>query len=263
MAFTAVLSARVLSYLVFAAVCVFLLYSRNCIEQSVPLSPNGHAVPVDAHSIHNFTLGLDEETGLKKDASATGIDLTIFESAKPDDFRGGEDSNRCRLACAFEQMSLAAERRPPPDSPYGNDWDVLWLGHCGKNSEAFLSSTNDATEVPRALVCTAPDGRPLEGRYPGTDIYLISDKPVGELCLSSYAVNYRGATKLLNFAEDRRGLMDQNIVESTPAVSLDGVGNVVLMRALDMQGGVYHLHTHRSNLVQKLGDITTSCTGTR
>lgn len=47
----------------------------------------------------------------------------------------------------------------PPDSPYGNDWDVLWLGHYGKNSEAFLSSTNDATEVPHALVYIAPDGR--------------------------------------------------------------------------------------------------------
>lgn len=67
--------------------------------------------------------------------------------------------------------------------------------------------------MPRALVCTAPDGRPLEGRYPSTDIYLISDKPVGELCLSSYAVSYRGATKLLSFAEDRRGLTDQYIVE--------------------------------------------------
>ena len=97
--------------------------------------------------------------------------------------------------------------------PYGNDWDLLWLGHCGKNSEGFHYSTNDATEVPHTLIWTAPDGRPLGYLYASTDIRLTSDNPVGELCLSSYAVSYRGAKKLLSLAEDWRGLMDQYVME--------------------------------------------------
>lgn len=102
----------------------------------------------------------------------------------------------------------------PVQGPYGNDWDVLWLGHCGKNSEGFYSSTNDDTKVPHAIkVRTGPDGRPLEEPYPSTSIRLTSNQPVGELCLSSYAVSYRGAVKLLGLAEDMRGLMDRYVEE--------------------------------------------------
>lgn len=97
--------------------------------------------------------------------------------------------------------------------PYGNDWDILWLGHCGNNGEAFDSPINDAEEAPRAKIWTAPDGRPLERHYRSTDIRLTSDNPVGDLCLSSYAVSYRGASKLLSLVEDTRGLLDQYIKE--------------------------------------------------
>ena len=97
--------------------------------------------------------------------------------------------------------------------PYGNDWDILWLGHCGNNGEAFDSPVDDANEVPHAKIWTAPDGRPLDAHYRSTDIRLTSDNPVGDLCLSSYAVSYRGAMKLLSLAVDMSGLLDQYIQE--------------------------------------------------
>ena len=203
---------------------------------------------------------LEQKIRLKKLASATNVDLTMIEGTKSDDLKEGQDSKRCHLACAFEQMSLwrrivdenifsallissnavwderiryqlsgfrdAAKTLTnhglspsplndpnPVYGPYGNDWDVLWLGHCGKNSDAFYSSTTSANGVPRAKIWTAPDGRPLEDQYSSTEVRLTSDRPVGELCLSSYAVSYRGAVKLLGLAEDMSELMDQYVEE--------------------------------------------------
>lgn len=110
-------------------------------------------------------------------------------------------------------LSLPGRNIHPVLGPYGNDWDILWLGHCGSNGEAFDSPTNDADEVPHAKIWTAPDGRPLDAQYRSTDIRLTSDNPVGDLCLSSYAVSYRGALKLLSLAEDMKGLLDQDVQE--------------------------------------------------
>ena len=97
--------------------------------------------------------------------------------------------------------------------PYGNDWDILWLGHRGSNGEAFDSPVSDADEVPHAKIWTAPDGRPLGAQYRSNDVRLISDNLVGDLCLSSYAVSYRGAMKLLILAKDMRGMLDQYVQE--------------------------------------------------
>ena len=58
-----------------------------------------------------------------------------------------------------------------------------------------------------------PAGRPLQDPYSSTDVRLSSDDPVGALCLSAYAVSYRGAVRLLGLAEDMRGLMDEFVKE--------------------------------------------------
>ena len=61
MALAAALSARFLSFVAFAFVCVFLLFSKDCIEHSFPLSPSTqteHTVPADVDSVHNSTLGV-------------------------------------------------------------------------------------------------------------------------------------------------------------------------------------------------------------
>lgn len=61
MVFAASLSTRTLSYFVLASVCVFLLFSKDCIEQSFPVSPSIqtiHTVAADAQSIQNSTLGV-------------------------------------------------------------------------------------------------------------------------------------------------------------------------------------------------------------
>lgn len=113
------------------------------------------------------------------------------------------------LTIGSPTLSLTGKNPQSVLGPYGNDWDILWLGHCGSNGEAFDSPINHADNVPHAKIWTAPDGRPLEAQYRSTDIRLTSDNPVGDLCLSSYAVSYRGASKLLSLVEDMRGLLDQ------------------------------------------------------
>ena len=99
------------------------------------------------------------------------------------------------------------------DGPYGNDWDLLWLGHCGKISEGFSTATNNATKVPHASAWTTSEGHPLEYPHASTDICLTSDLPIGKLCLSSYAVSDRGAAKLLRLAEYWKGPMAQYLME--------------------------------------------------
>lgn len=110
-------------------------------------------------------------------------------------------------------ISLTRTNTHPVLGLYGNAWDILWLGHSGSNGEAFDSPTNDVHKVPHAKIWTAPDGHPLGAQYRSTDIRLTSDNPVGDLCLSSYAVSYRGASKLLSLVDDMRGLLDQFVKE--------------------------------------------------
>lgn len=59
MAFAIAPNARLLSYFALAFVCVFLLFSKDCIEQSFQLSPTAHTVSANTQlSIDNSTLGV-------------------------------------------------------------------------------------------------------------------------------------------------------------------------------------------------------------
>ena len=89
---------------------------------------------------------------------------------------------------------------PSPVSPYGDGWDVLWLGHCGmqiKNGSNVLLIENDAT-VPEAEFVHTWNGEeksPLE-RFPShTRIVFQTDDCV---CTIAYAVTQQGARQLLN-----------------------------------------------------------------
>lgn len=83
-------------------------------------------------------------------------------------------------------------------SPYGDDWDVLWLGHCGDilpeeatNDKKIHIISNDETVAPkkhqRWLKALAP--------YPEqTRIVQTTGSP---LCTFAYAVSHKGAQKLV------------------------------------------------------------------
>lgn len=87
---------------------------------------------------------------------------------------------------------------PTPHSPYGDDWDLLWLGHCAsridENDNRRFVIENDPTVTP-------PKHRTNYGNIPDMSHYDNTTRIVyaatGGVCLYSYALSYRGAQKVL------------------------------------------------------------------
>ncbi|KAK8074534.1 hypothetical protein PG997_009197 [Apiospora hydei] len=96
---------------------------------------------------------------------------------------------------------------PSPDHPYGEGWDVLWLGHCGTDFPDSVSV------VPQLRVVVADDPTVPAPRHlkphpfashdalgelypPHTRVVHAASSP-GTACTLAYAVSQRGAQKLL------------------------------------------------------------------
>lgn len=86
----------------------------------------------------------------------------------------------------------------PQESPYGDDWDILWPGHCGEAKETTPEEIeplyiikDDPTVAPRQNLSFLPH---LEN-YP--DNTRIVHRAVQPVCTFAYAVSRRGAQKIL------------------------------------------------------------------
>ena len=99
-------------------------------------------------------------------------------------------------------------------SPYGDGWDLLWLGHCGARNHEDMDTRhwvieNDPTAVPPELWSwfrRQPNMSP-----PGlntTKYNRLVYKPVRGLCTYGYAVTIQGA---------RRLLWEQNLGKAQPS----------------------------------------------
>ncbi|KAI0521028.1 hypothetical protein F5B22DRAFT_597282 [Xylaria bambusicola] len=108
-------------------------------------------------------------------------------------------------------------------SPYGDNWDVLWLGHCGadlptaqrearsRTPDSF-SSSSSALKITIANDTTVPAPKHLQPHpfalldaladaYPAHTRVVHASR--GNVCSLAYAVSQRGARKLLRrFSED-------------------------------------------------------------
>ena len=90
--------------------------------------------------------------------------------------------------------------RHRPHSPYGDDWDLIWLGHCSTqimpDDERRFIIENDVTTPPpsrRVNFAGIPD-MAREGYENSTRVVFRANNGV---CLYAYALSYRGARKLL------------------------------------------------------------------
>ncbi|KAJ9612343.1 hypothetical protein H2200_003940, partial [Cladophialophora chaetospira] len=88
----------------------------------------------------------------------------------------------------------------PPVSPYGDGWDILWLGHCGmqiKEGSNIVMIKNDETAPEAQFVHTwnSEEKSPLENFPPHTRIVFQTDDCV---CSIAYAVTQKSARQLLN-----------------------------------------------------------------
>ncbi|KAJ5279187.1 hypothetical protein N7478_004559 [Penicillium angulare] len=85
----------------------------------------------------------------------------------------------------------------PSASPYGDDWDVLWLGHCGiecRTDLPFYETPNDLTvPQPRHFL-------PYFGsvpRFERPDHARLTCAIRDGICTNMYAVSYQGAQRIL------------------------------------------------------------------
>ncbi|KAH7324214.1 hypothetical protein B0I35DRAFT_423740 [Stachybotrys elegans] len=104
------------------------------------------------------------------------------------------------FAIPFERLPRT---RPVQASPYGDNWDVLWIGHCG------MSFPFKHTAVPKGSVVhrndfTVPNRRHLWGyNEPFTlkesfqDHTSVVHHAQEGVCTFAYAVSYKGAVKML------------------------------------------------------------------
>lgn len=100
---------------------------------------------------------------------------------------------------------------PPTASPYGDDWDVLWLGHCGTEfpNTRLPSRADQSKWLPRGRVVHTNDETVPENDY----LHYMSEEDdprktypphtrithhvMGSICSLGYAVSQRGARRLL------------------------------------------------------------------
>lgn len=100
---------------------------------------------------------------------------------------------------------------PPTYSPYGDNWDVLWLGHCGMR---YPDSLNNKSQVPTGRIIqendhTVPEKRYLRNRhlledfkYPNLEMFKdhtrVTSHSTEAVCSLGYAVTQAGARRILH-----------------------------------------------------------------
>jgi GR25 family glycosyltransferase involved in LPS biosynthesis len=101
------------------------------------------------------------------------------------------------------EIDITTPPHEPRSTPYGSNWDILWLGHCGEglrpDDARLFIILNDIT-VPPLSSFTNKWGRgfdPAAYGPPHTRFVYASNLPV---CTFAYAVSRSGAQKLLYYA---------------------------------------------------------------
>lgn len=88
-----------------------------------------------------------------------------------------------------------------PVSPYGDGWDLLWLGHCasqpddGDNRRVLMK--NDKTTTPPSHRVNWGGVPEMWPRYDNTTRIMYYSK--GSTCTYAYAISYRGAQKIIKY----------------------------------------------------------------
>jgi len=90
----------------------------------------------------------------------------------------------------------------PTKSPYGDGWDLLWLGHCGTwvdpwDGRRFVIPNDPTVEpVEKRDNIGQPDMSPWEGQN-GDNSTRIVFSAYGGVCTAAYAISLKGAEKAL------------------------------------------------------------------
>lgn len=96
---------------------------------------------------------------------------------------------------------------PLDPSPYGDNWDVIWMGHCGSYNHGYGRQYNfNDTSVPPESREYSFAAKPQDEQHrPGTRmVYEIG----GTVCSTGYAVSYAGAVKLVEYFKQGQDNLD-------------------------------------------------------
>ncbi|RAL01401.1 uncharacterized protein BO80DRAFT_424945 [Aspergillus ibericus CBS 121593] len=98
---------------------------------------------------------------------------------------------------AFAVRALQGVTQKATDSPYGDDWDIIWLGHCGVECRTdvplFMSSNDPTVLPPHHFLPYWRDPPPMAIPDHSRLACAVHDA----VCSIVYAVSYRGAQKIL------------------------------------------------------------------
>lgn len=101
-------------------------------------------------------------------------------------------------------FNATASITTPPHSPYGNAWDLLWLGHCGEVFPETLPENHPTSSTSPAKFTLHPDatvpfpthltGFQNFSASPSTRWIHVTGAPI---CTFAYALSHAGAQKVL------------------------------------------------------------------
>ncbi|PWY90622.1 hypothetical protein BO94DRAFT_565182 [Aspergillus sclerotioniger CBS 115572] len=100
---------------------------------------------------------------------------------------------------ALGALALQTQSRPT-HSPYGQTWDLLWLGHCGtkcQKSTPFYILPNDPTSVPVYALPPYWAGPAIHPLVDNIKHNRIICKSTMGVCSTAYAVTFTAAQKIL------------------------------------------------------------------
>ncbi|KAL2855972.1 hypothetical protein BJY01DRAFT_242911 [Aspergillus pseudoustus] len=100
-----------------------------------------------------------------------------------------------------QTSSSSSTTNSQSDSPYGPDWDILWLGHCGidclppTTHPSFVTDTDPTTPQPHHFLPYWRDTPPQADSLPASS--RLTCRITDGVCSLLYAVSLRGARRIL------------------------------------------------------------------
>lgn len=101
---------------------------------------------------------------------------------------------------------------PMEPSPYGENWDIVWIGHCGSSNQGNgrYYATNDTTVPPEDHEFKFGSSPQDEQHRPGTRIIYDLTSTV---CSTGYAISYVGAVKLVEYFKESQANLDLKLMD--------------------------------------------------
>ncbi|KAI3247015.1 CAZyme family GT25 [Penicillium roqueforti] len=127
-------------------------------------------------------------------------------------------------------------------SPYGNSWDLLWLGHCGDYIPLQLASFVDET-LPGSPMYRENDGRFTEFPHQQRMVHMS----VGPICTYAYALTASAASKLYQLSSSG---MDKLITTHLREWCQEG-----FLKCVTVNPELFHHHKQAGEISSEIGVV--------